>query len=62
MPGDMNGYELADRASSEFPDIKILLATARLSLKINRLKKKIQLLEKPCTKSELIRSFFSCMN
>jgi len=60
----MNGQELSAWASSEFTDIKILLTTAKVESQNKQAEenKKLQLLEKPYSKSELIQSVFSCIN
>ena len=56
MPGDMNGFELADWASKEYPDLKILLTTAMENepyKKYPRSNYNFKLLPKPYSKSEL---------
>lgn len=55
MPGDMDGYELANWTHKKFPDIKILLTTA-MENESNRLpasKHSFPLLQKPYSKDEL---------
>ena len=65
MPGDMDGYELANWAHKKFPDIKILLTTA-MENESNRLyasKHSFPLLQKPYSKDELtdmISGFLVC--
>ena len=55
MPGDINGHELADWASREYPDLKILLTTAMIESSIKQEVKShsFQLLAKPYSKNEL---------
>lgn len=55
MPGDMDGYELANWTHKKFPDVKILLTTA-MENESNRLpasKHSFPLLQKPYSKDEL---------
>ncbi len=55
MPGDMDGYELANWAHHKFPDLKILLTTAmeNESYRLSASKHNFPLLQKPYSKDEL---------
>ncbi len=57
MPGGMNGFELADQAKREFPDLKILLTSGFTSdtLKEKITDSTIQMLQKPYKKESLAR-------
>ena len=56
MPGDSDGHDLANWASHEYPDLKILLTTAMESEKVrpSRRPHRFPLLPKPYSKTELI--------
>ena len=56
MPGESDGHDLANWASHEYPDLKILLTTAMESEKVrpSRRPHRFPLLPKPYSKTELI--------
>ncbi len=58
MPGDMNGYELAEQATTNKPELKILLAsgfTRKAVAKNGQARFSTTLLSKPYSKAELAR-------
>jgi len=58
MPGEMNGYELAERATQQYPGLKVLLTsgfTSRTVVRNAQAKFAIHLLAKPYRKAELIK-------
>jgi DNA-binding response OmpR family regulator/nitrogen-specific signal transduction histidine kinase len=63
MPGDLDGHELANWASHEYPDLKILLTTAmeNENNKHSVRNYNFQLLPKPYSKSELTEKISSLL-
>ncbi len=68
MPGGINGYELAERATTDYPELKVLLAsgyTEKLASSENHKRFSLNMLAKPYSQAELaekVRQMFTNPN
>ncbi len=58
MPGGLNGYELAERVTAEYPGLKVLLAsgyTEKVTSGENHKRFSLNMLAKPYSQAELAK-------